>query len=406
MTPDFYHAFEDRYRGSRDLIKSRLQVYIPFVQPLLAHYPKASAIDLGCGRGEWLELALAAGFDANGVDLDAGMLAHCQAHQLPARQADALEVLRTLPTSSQAFVSAIHVVEHIDFAQLELLVNESLRVLLPGGLLILESPNSENLTVGTSSFYLDPTHNRPVHPQLLSFLVEYAGFARSRVLRLSEDPELIRKRALGLYDVFAGASPDFAVIAQKPAPAEILATFDHEFHTQHGLALTQLAHHYDELLEHRLGRVELLEQRLARVDNRAQSRLEELAGEIDSIRGQVVHLEALLKQHQEAARMHPALTRTRALVGRALRRGMPLLRAGIAHVPPIKRAASAVLRSSPWLANLITRFLPPPPPPPHPLPCAPQRFEDLRSVRVMHAVAALPDNTQSVTFLEIGDHAK
>lgn len=394
MTPDFYHAFEDKYRGSRDLIKSRLQVYIPFVEPLLAHYPKANTIDLGCGRGEWLELALAAGFDAQGIDLDAGMLAHCQARQLPARQADALEVLRTLPTSSQAVVSAFHVVEHIDLAQLELLVKESLRVLLPGGLLILESPNSENLTVGTSSFYLDPTHNRPVHPQLLSFLVEYAGFARSRVLRLSEDPELLRKRALGLYDVLAGASPDFAVIAQKPAPAEILATFDQVFETHHGLALTQVAHHYDELLD----------RRLERVDNRAQIRLKELATEIDDLRGYVVHLEAMLKQHHETARMRPALARTRALAGRALRRGMPLLRAGIARVPPIKRAASAVLRSSPWLAGLITRFLPTPPQ--ALLPSAPQRFEDLRSVRVMRAVSTLPDNTQSVTFLEIGDHAK
>lgn len=392
MTSDFYRTFEDKYRGSRDLIKSRLRIYLPFVEPLLAYYPEGRAIDLGCGRGEWLELAHAAGFDALGIDLDAGMLEQCQARQLPARQADALEVLRSLPTDSHAVVSAFHVVEHLEFAQLELLVNESLRVLQPGGLLLLESPNPENLVVGTSSFYLDPTHNRPIHPQLLSFLVEYAGFARSRVLRLSEDPGLLRKRSVGLYDVLAGASPDFAVIAQKSAPAEILSTFDREFNAQHGLTLARLANHYDDFLD----------RRLERLGSEVQTRLKELSAEVDGLRGHVMHLETILMQSQRNTSMRRLLTRVRSLAGRVLRRGMPPLRTAVARMPLVKRLASSMLRSSPSLANFVARFLPAP----LPDPSTPRRFEDLRSVRIMRAVSALPGNAQSVTFLEIGEHAK
>lgn len=396
MTSDFYRTFEDKHRGTRDLITSRLRIYLPFVEPLLAYYPKGNAIDLGCGRGEWLELALAAGFDAIGIDLDVGMLAQCHARQLPVRQADALEVLRTLPADSHALISAFHVAEHLSFVQLELLVNESLRVLQPGGLLILESPNSENLMVGTSSFYLDPTHNRPVHPQLLSFLMEYTGFARSQVLRLNEDPGLLSKRAIRLYDVLAGASPDFAVIAQKSAPTEILATFDREFNAQHGLPLHRLANHYDELLD----------RRLERLDSRAQIQLKALSAEIDGLRGHVVYLESLLNQSHGTTRTQRVLTHVRSLAGRILRRSMPMLRTAVVRIPWAKHAALAVLRSSPRLANFIGRFLPPGQAPVPSTLSAPQHFEDLRSVRIMRAVSALPSSAQSVTFLEIGDHAK
>ena len=77
MSDGFYRAFEERYRGSRELIKVRLTAYLPFVEPLLEAYPTAEAIDLGCGRGEWLELLAGSGFKPMGVDLDKAMLEAC-----------------------------------------------------------------------------------------------------------------------------------------------------------------------------------------------------------------------------------------------------------------------------------------------------------------------------------------
>ena len=101
---DFYRAFEERYRGSRELIRKRLQAYQPFIAPLPGIYQPANAIDLGCGRGEWLELLQDAGFAPQGVDLDAGMLAACTERGLPVTQGDALVHLQSLGDASQCLV--------------------------------------------------------------------------------------------------------------------------------------------------------------------------------------------------------------------------------------------------------------------------------------------------------------
>ncbi len=245
MTDSFYRAFEERYRGPRELILSRLGVYRPFVSPLKSIYPAPPAIDLGCGRGEWIELLQLEGFSPLGIDQDEGMLQGCREQSLPARQGDAVAYLPTLPDESQAIVSAFHVVEHISFDQLRTVVSEALRVLKPGGLLIMETPNPENIVVATRSFYLDPTHERPIPPQLLSFVPEYYGFARTKIVRLQESQELAINQSPTLNDVLGGASPDYAVIAQKTAPAEITELFDQAFNQEYGLSLNTLVERYD-----------------------------------------------------------------------------------------------------------------------------------------------------------------
>lgn len=242
----FYRAFEDRYRGSRDVIKARLSVYIDFVKPLTAQCgDRPKAFDLGCGRGEWLELLTESGFDAIGVDLDAEMLSASRERGLNVIQGDALENLSAQPDNSLALVSAFHLVEHLPFEVLQSLLSQSLRVLCPGGLLILETPNSENLMVGTSHFYLDPTHQRPIPHLLLGFLTEYHGFFRNKVLRLQEAETTANNPSPTLWEVLIGASPDYAVVAQKHAPAHVLAPFESAFGRDFGLPLETLAHRHE-----------------------------------------------------------------------------------------------------------------------------------------------------------------
>ena len=245
MSDDFYRVFEDRLRGSRELIKSRLNCYFPFVEPLLGEDGRAKAVDLGCGRGEWLELIKGLGFDAVGVDLDQGMLDACNELGLKAVKADALAFIAAIPDESQFVVSAFHVVEHITFEQLQTLVSEALRILKPGGLLIMETPNPENIVVATKNFYLDPTHQRPIPPELLSFIPEYYGFARTKVIRLQESKELAQRVDLNLQDVLGGASPDYAVVAQKVAEEQVLSLLDTPFSQQYGLSLESLTCRYD-----------------------------------------------------------------------------------------------------------------------------------------------------------------
>ena len=245
MGSGFYKAFEDRHRGSRDLIKERLRVYLPFVEPLKRLYPGCRAIDLGCGRGEWLELLGETGIEACGVDIDADMAVECRKLGLNVEEGDAISFLRNLPDESQAVVSAIHVVEHLPFPEVQTLATEAMRVLRPAGLLILETPNPENLVVAGYHFYVDPTHMRPVPPQLLSFLTEYCGFCRTKVLRPREDPSLAVDRPLGVLDVLGGVSADYAVVAQKKAPEECLAPFNRAFGAAQGMNIESLAGRYD-----------------------------------------------------------------------------------------------------------------------------------------------------------------
>ena len=245
MSHDFYRAFEEKFRGSRALVLERLAVYKAFLAPLSDHYSGAPALDIGCGRGEWLELLLEQGFNAIGVDQDEGMLQSCRDLSLPAQQGDAVAYLSTLPDESHAVVSAFHVVEHISFDQLRTLVSGALRVLKPGGLLIMETPNPENIIVATRNFYLDPTHLRPIPPEFLAFLPEYYGFVRTKIMRLQESKELTGNSKPLLHDVLAGVSPDYAVVAQKGAKTDTMMLFDEVFEKEHGLTLDTLAARFD-----------------------------------------------------------------------------------------------------------------------------------------------------------------
>lgn len=263
LTTNFYRAFEDRHRGSRELIKSRLQVYLPLVLPLAHQHPQAPALDLGCGRGEWLELLHQHHVKAQGVDLDEGMLAACRERQLDVTHADAIAHLKQQADQSLLLVSGFHIAEHLPFAVLQELFAQAHRVLLPDGLLILETPNPENLVVGTASFYLDPSHLRPLPPQLLTFLAEHQGFGQVQLLRLQEEARLSTDAPLGLYDVLAGVSPDYAIVARiRPAPALP--------EPAPGASLYALALRYDQQLQLHLG---AQQQALQTVQTRAEEAL-------------------------------------------------------------------------------------------------------------------------------------
>jgi O-antigen chain-terminating methyltransferase len=245
MDDNFYRVFEDRFRGSREDIKKKLEGYLPFLEPFPEGKKQLSALDLGCGRGEWIEMLAERGVDALGIDTDDAMLDVCRAKGLSVENGDVITVLQSQADASRNIISAIHLAEHLEFDRLRLLVAEAHRVLQPGGLLIMETPNPENIQVSTSHFYLDPTHRRPVPPGLLSFLPEYYGFARVKIIRLNEPKRCAGNDKPGLMDVFDGVSPDYAVVAQKAAPADRMACFDLAFKKEAGLTLDRLAGRYD-----------------------------------------------------------------------------------------------------------------------------------------------------------------
>lgn len=257
MSDHFYKAFEDQFRGSRELIKERLRAYQPFLESLKSIAPNAKALDLGCGRGEWLELLGELNISAKGIDLDEGMLSDCRTLGLAVEQGNALTLLSQQANESLSLISGFHLAEHLSNADLQTLIKEAHRALMPGGLLILETPNTENITVATINFYFDPSHLRPIPAKLLQFLTLSVGFARSKIIGLQESKELREgNRAPSLFEVFNEVSPDYAVVAQKGADAETMQKFDPAFNQSYGLHLDQLAARYDDHLHQRLSALE------------------------------------------------------------------------------------------------------------------------------------------------------
>jgi O-antigen chain-terminating methyltransferase len=258
MSDNFYKAFEDQFRGSRELIKERLRAYQPFLENLRAIDLNGQALDLGCGRGEWLEILGELNITASGIDLDEGMLSDCRKLGLNVEQGNALTKLSQQAANSLILISGFHLAEHLSNTDLQTLIQESHRTLKPGGLLILETPNTENITVATINFYFDPSHLRPIPAKLLQFLTLHFGFSRSKIIGLQESTELRdSKQSPTLFQVLNEVSPDYAVIAQKGANADQLQVFDEAFNKSYGLHLDQLAARYDADIQNRLGTIEI-----------------------------------------------------------------------------------------------------------------------------------------------------
>lgn len=217
-----YPALQDAFRGSEATIRDRVSVYLPDV----AHASKdAPVLDLGCGRGEWLEVLRTAGLDAYGIELHEHFAKVCLGKGLDVRNEDALDHLRALRPDSLSAITAFHLVEHIPVEDLVLTLDLARNALRPGGVLILETPNPDNVTTGASNFYLDPTHQRPIPAALLLFLVVARGYVDADVRYLHAPPP-INERAdsvtggnadvLGWLNDRLNGPQDYAVVAYKP----------------------------------------------------------------------------------------------------------------------------------------------------------------------------------------------
>ncbi|HEX3127979.1 MAG TPA: class I SAM-dependent methyltransferase [Thermoanaerobaculia bacterium] len=178
-----YLELERRYRGTEEEIRERISAYLPWLSKV------APVLDIGCGRGEALALLRDHGIPARGIDSSARMVALCRERGLEAEEGDAFAALAALPEGSLGGVVSFHVIEHLPAALLDRLVRLAYRALKPGGVLILETPNPLSMLVAARSFWLDPTHQRPVHPESLKLMYELAGFDPVERLDLRPYPD-------------------------------------------------------------------------------------------------------------------------------------------------------------------------------------------------------------------------
>jgi SAM-dependent methyltransferase len=220
-----YAGFEQRFRGSAAEILHRLETrYLHLLRDA------GPVLDVGCGRGELVGLLRNVGTEAYGIDLDSTMVAEARADGLDVRHEDAVTHLRGLEPGSLGAIISTQVVEHLELATLLEFIELGRSRLRPGGLFIAETPNPGTLIVLANSYILDPTHEWPLHPALLSFLCESAGFRQVAVEYFSPAEEFQLRPLEGpsepwvdqinesfeRLNAFLFGPQDYAVVARTP----------------------------------------------------------------------------------------------------------------------------------------------------------------------------------------------
>jgi SAM-dependent methyltransferase len=165
-----YTAFENRFRGRDEEVKKQLSQYVSCFRK------DGGVLDLGCGRGEFLELLREAGIEAAGVDSNGLMVDICLDKGLHCRKGDILEYLAKRPDGTVGGIFSSQVIEHLPPHYLKRLIELSRLKLSPGGTLVFETINPLSVFALVQVYYLDLSHRNPVHPQALKFMLEAAGF--------------------------------------------------------------------------------------------------------------------------------------------------------------------------------------------------------------------------------------
>jgi O-antigen chain-terminating methyltransferase len=181
-----YRRLEDGLRGSEAEVRESVRDYIELAK---THQP---VIDIGCGRGEFLAACKEADIGARGFDTNERSAADLRARGFDVALASVPECFEGIAAGSIGMIVAMHVVEHLPVDALFALFAQSARVLRPGGLLIIETPNAESLAVTGTEFWRDPTHLAPRHPAALTLLSREYGFAIEDIRPVHPFPEAAR----------------------------------------------------------------------------------------------------------------------------------------------------------------------------------------------------------------------
>jgi len=200
-----YVGFEDQFRGSRDAIRERFESYLPLFEG------RSNVLDVGCGRGEFLDLLRARGVSARGVDLNHEMAEVCRARGLDVTEADAVSYLSQLADASLGGIFSAQVVEHLQPAYLLRFLELAFVKLGPGGRLVLETLNPACWVAFFESYIRDITHVWPLHPETLKYLVVASGFSKATIEFRSPVPQQDRLQTIG---VPRGGDATFADLAE------------------------------------------------------------------------------------------------------------------------------------------------------------------------------------------------
>ena len=214
-----YVAFEDVFRGTRADIKQRQRFYLPMLAAAGAGSVERPILDIGCGRGEFIELLRDEALVGRGIDSNRAMAAQCRAMDLDVVGGDAVAYMAQREAGTLGAVTGFHIIEHLPFPLLVRLFDETLRALAPGGLMIFETPNPANIIVASHTFWYDPTHNKPLPSEMVAMIARHRGFDPVRIEALHPREGRLPGMTGTLppaLDILVNGPQDYAVIATRP----------------------------------------------------------------------------------------------------------------------------------------------------------------------------------------------
>ena len=214
MNHNEYFEFENKFRGSTENVLYRLDQYSKLVELISIKCSLLTSLDIGCGRGEWLSFCESKGLKSLGIENNLMMVQECRKSGFEVKEGDALDLLKKIPKESLSLVSAFHLIEHLTFDYLQELLSECFRVIAPGGVLLLETPSIDNISVSTKLFYTDPTHINPINPDALIFFLKKFGFDAAKYFYINGGP-LQDSNPAHLTRLLNGIAEDICIIATK-----------------------------------------------------------------------------------------------------------------------------------------------------------------------------------------------
>ena len=214
MDSDYYLEFENKFRGDREVILEGLAKYDPLIERIIENIEEPKFLDIGCGRGEWLEKWDKNKIDTLGIESDYSMVELCRDKNLNILHGDALEILDSLPKESFTLISIFHMIEHIENEKIMILFSKCNELLNKHGVLLIETPSIDNLLVSSKTFYVDPTHINHINPDGLIFNLDKIGFGCSKNFYINGGP-LKNDCASKITRVFNGVAQDLLTIAVK-----------------------------------------------------------------------------------------------------------------------------------------------------------------------------------------------
>jgi len=208
-----YIEFENQFRGSRESILERLDQYRGVLTYIKEEYPRAKALDLGCGRGEWLQKCQQYELSAQGIDASSSMIKYCKKEGLNACKGNIFKIMPHLKSNCYSLITAFHIIEHLENDRITKLLYEAERLLKKNGIMIIEMPSIDNIYVSTDSFYLDETHINKIHPKLLIYKLNLHGFKSTELNYINGEPE--EKQNHLMRKLFYNVGQDVSIVACK-----------------------------------------------------------------------------------------------------------------------------------------------------------------------------------------------